>query len=165
MYPRSRMMILALIVLLTVCSTNLFARQDKTSTIPAEEATFTPEQLKEYYIVYKNPDVKYLRSIFNAYLSGSSHGSEDFEPLGKWSKDYYRSKFIVLSRDESVFNVTFITIMFQDHPDKIFIAAVYKRAKAEYLLRGLDVGKFSDEDIKKIQVRYRKFLQDKVHAM
>jgi hypothetical protein len=33
------------------------AQDSKTSQIPAEEAQFTPEQLQQYYVVYKNPDV------------------------------------------------------------------------------------------------------------
>src|SRR5438876_1210971 len=93
---------------------------NQSSKIPEEEAQFTPEQLKDYYLVYKNPDVRYLRTVFDAYLNGLRSREEEFELLSKWSKDYYRSKFVVFSRENNTFGGTLITIMFQDRPDKVF---------------------------------------------
>ncbi len=138
----------------------------QSSKIPAEEAKFTPEQLNEYYLVYKNPDVRYLRTLFDAYLHAARGREEEFRLLTKWSKDYYRSKFIVLSRDENTFGGAFITIMFQERPDKVFVAWVYAEGSEGTLsLRRLDVGKFNDEDIRRMRIRYRKILEDKIHAM
>ena len=140
--------------------------QEQTSKIPAEEAQFTPDQLKEYYLVYKNSDVRYLRKVFDAYLRGARGREEEFELLSKWSKDYYRSKFVVLSRDENTFGGILITIMFQDRPDKVFVAWVYPEGGQRRLkLKGLDLGKFNEEDIRRMRSRYRRFLEDKVHAM
>src|SRR5262249_47446994 len=59
-----------------------------------------------------------------------------------------------------------ITIMFQDRPDKVFVTWVYPEGAGRKLtLRKFDAGEFSDEDIRRINVRYKKLLNDKVHAM
>lgn len=141
--------------------------QDKqASKIPSGEAHFTTEQLQQYYLVYQNVDVRYLRTLFDSYVQGAQNEEEEFELLSKWDKNYFRSKFIVLSRDGNTFGGTFITIIFEDKPDKIFVAWVYPEgAKKRLTLRRFDLGKFSDEDIKRIQVRYKKLLTDKIHAM
>lgn len=140
--------------------------QDQTSKIPAGEAHFTSEQLQQYYLVYKNADVRYLRTVFDAYLQGKPGREEEFQLLRKWDKAYFRSKFIVLSRDGNTFGGTFITIIFEDRPDKVFVAWVYPAGQEKELtLRRFDLGQFNDEDIKRIRVRYKKLLEDKVHAM
>jgi hypothetical protein len=92
--------------------------QESRSSVPAGEAQFTPEQLKDYYLVYKNPDVRYLRTLFAAYLNGSGGTELEHQLLGKWNKDYYRSKFVVLSREGNMFGGTLITLLFQEHPDR-----------------------------------------------
>jgi hypothetical protein len=122
--------------------------------------------MKDYYLVYKNADVRYLRTVFHAYLSGARITEEEAESLSKWDKGYYRSKFVVLSRDNNALGGTFITIMFQDRPDKVFVAWLYPNGRRKRLtLKGLDLGKFTEEDIRRMRIRYRLFLEDKVHAM
>jgi hypothetical protein len=136
------------------------------STIPAGEAHFTPEQLKEYYLVYKNPDVLYLRELFGAYLRGASGKEEEFNLLKKWESEYYKSKFVVMSRDKGTFGGTFITFIFQDRQDKVFVAWVYPDGSEQKLtLRALDPGKFNEEDLRRIRLRYKTLLNDKDHAM
>ena len=136
------------------------------SQVPAGEAHFNSEQLKEYYLVYKNADVHYLREIFDSY-SHRGHGtSEEFELLRKWDSDYYRSKFVVFSRSKNPFGGTLIKIMFQRRPDRVFTAWIYPEGAEEKLtLRAFEPDKFSEEDIKQIRIRYRQFLEDKEHAM
>jgi len=137
-----------------------------TSTIPAGEANFTAEQLKEYYLVYRNPDVRYLRKLFDKYLAGGAGVDDEFNLLKEWSSDYYRSKFVVLSREGGLFGGTFITIIFQDRPDKIFVAWIYPEgSNGKLTLRKLDASRFNDEDVRRTRTRYRKFLEDKEHAM
>jgi len=85
--------------------------------------------------------------------------------MDKWDK-YFRSKFIVMSRDANPFGGTLITILFQDRPDKVFVTWVYPEGSNRSLtLRKLDAGDFSDEDIRRIRVRYKKLIEDKVHVM
>ena len=135
--------------------------------IPEGEAHFTPEKLKDYYLVYKNADVRYLRTLLDAYAQGKSKSAEESRWLDKWSKDYYQSKFVLLSREGNTFGATLITIMFQDKPDKVFVAWVYPGGED----RALTLGRFelhpkvNDDDIKRIRVRYRALLEDKTHAM
>ena len=136
------------------------------SNIPAEQAHFTPQQLDSYYLCYKKPAVRYLRQVFDAYLKGAGDKEKEFDVLSKFSKDYYQSKFIVCSLDPALFGGSLITIMFQGRPDKVFQAWVYERGgKHGEILRGLDPVKFSDEDIRRLKIRYRQFLEDKTHAM
>jgi hypothetical protein len=62
-----RALFLACVVLLL---THMLPAQDsKASKIPDGEAQFTPEQLEQYYLVYKHPDVRYLRTLFDSYLN------------------------------------------------------------------------------------------------
>jgi len=142
------------------------AQDSKGSKIPDGEAQFTQEQLEEYYLVYKNPDVRYLRTLFDAYLKNSGGIEQERQLLVKWSKEYFRSKFIVLSREDNTFGGALITIIFQGRPDKVFVAWVYPEGVNKKLtLRRFEPGEFSDEDIKRINVRYKKLINDKVHSM
>jgi hypothetical protein len=155
---------LACVVLLL---THMSAAQDsKPSKIPDGEAQFTPQQLEQYYLVYKNPDVRYLRTLFDFYLKNSGGTEQERQYLSKWNKDYFRSKFTVMSRENNTFGCTLITILFQDRPDKVFVAWIYPEGGNKQLtLRRFDVGDFSDEDIRRIKVRYKKLIEDKTHAM
>ena len=140
--------------------------ESQSSKVPAGEAQFTPEQLEQYYLVYKNSDVRYLRTLFDSYLNNSGGTKEERQQLQKWNKDYFRSKFMVMSRENNMFGGTLIKILFQDRPDKVFVAWVYPEGSNKHpTLRRFDAGDFSDEDIKRIRVRYKKLIEDKVHAM
>jgi len=141
-------------------------QESQPSKVPTGEAQFTPEQLKQYYLVYKNSDVRYLRALFDAYLNNSAGTDGERQQLQKWNKDYFRSKFMVMSRENNMFGGTLITILFQDRPDKVFVAWVYPEGSNKQLkLRRFDVGSFSDEDMKRVRVRYKKLIEDKIHAM
>jgi len=155
---------LACVVLLL---THVLPAQDsRASKIPDGEAEFTPKQLEQYYLVYKNPDVRYLRTLFDANLKNSGGTGQERQLLHKWNKDYFRSKFTVMSRENNTFGGTLITILFQDRPDKVFVAWVYPEGSSKKLtLRKFDARDFSDEDIRRIRVRYKKLIEDKVHAM
>jgi len=157
----------ALLVCLVFTGTQHCVAQETTaSKIPEGEAHFTQEQLEEYYRVYENADVRYLRKIFDSCMSKSGGTPEECALLGAWSKDYLKSKFIVMSRDGNPFGGTLVTILFQDRADKVFVAWVYPAgAKRSLRLRELSPGEFSEEDIRRIKVRYRTLIEDKKHAM
>jgi len=142
------------------------AQGDQPSRIPDGVAQFTPEQLKNYYLVYTNSDVKYLRTLFDAYLKGEVGTDEEYTILDQWNKNYYRSKFVVLSRNRNTFGGTLITILFQERPDRIFVAWIYPEdIEGKLTLRGFDLGNFSDEDIRRTRVRYRELVEDTQHSM
>lgn len=162
-------LILVAAAVLLFCPLLVFSQADgakQNESLDSQEVHFTPDQLKSYYAVYQNADVRYLRSVFNAYLSGSVRSPEEKDALSKWSKDYYRSKFVVLSRDANPFGGTLITILFQKKPDKIFVAWVYAEGqKGELTLRELDPSRYRDEDVKRTLVRYKSLTEDSKHAM
>ena len=142
------------------------AQDSKPSKIPNGEAQFTQEELEQYYLVYKNSDVRYLRTLFDAYLKNSGGTEQERLQLDKWNKDYFRSTFMVMSQNDNTFGGTLITILFQDLPDKVFVAWVYPEGSNKKLvLRKFDAGDFSNEDTRRIKVRYKKLLEDKVHAI
>jgi hypothetical protein len=160
---RTALFVACIVLLLTQVSS---AQDGKTSKIPEGEAQFTPEQLEQYYLVYKNADVRYLRTLFDAYLNSSGGTEEERQAMDKWSKKYFRSKFVVLSRVRNTFGGTLITILFQDRADKVFVAWVYPEgAKKNPRLRRFEVGDFNDEDVRRIKIRYKRLLDDKPHAM
>src|SRR5215469_7682274 len=107
---RSAFLLSCLVLLLTQV---LLAQDNKSSKIPDGEAKFTRAQLADYYLVYQNPDVRYLRTLFNNYLRGSGGSEQEHQILDKWNKAYFQSKFIVMSRDHNTFGGTLITILFQ----------------------------------------------------
>ena len=110
--------------------------------------------------------MRYLRTLFDSYIKNSGGTEQERQRLSKWNKDYFRSKFIVMSRSDNTFGGTSITILFQDLPDKLFVAWVYPEGSNKQLvLRKFDVGDFSAEDIKRIKVRYKKLIEDRVHSM
>ena len=79
--------------------------------IPLKYSDLTEEQLQEYFRVYEDPFVVTLRKGLNGYLDGTNEGTDDPEflinglgdnsksGLATFSKDYYKSKFVVLYID------------------------------------------------------------------
>jgi len=158
--------ILCVCVTFLVGATNARADEPQESKIPLGEAHFTPQQLQQYYNVYKLPDVKFLRTLFNAYLGGTGGTKAEIALLKEWDKNYYHSKVMVTSRDIHPFGGTSVQFMFEDRPDKVFDAWIYPAGSSRKLeLRALDQADFSAEDIRRIKIRYKKSLEDKVHAM
>jgi len=156
-----------------------------------EELEFTREQLEGYYEVYKNPYVLHIRKALNAYLNGTNEGisfpesvinaqvleetsldsgaeSADLTPAGldSFSKDYYRSKFIVFAINDGIMGGKIINIIFQDKPDKLFNAWIYQRAGGDYDLRGFWQNMtFTGEKMEKTVKLYKRYLEDKEHAL
>ena len=141
---------------------------------------FTEEQLESYYSSYSNPYVIHIRKALGGYLDGSNVGMDSPESviekgeingtptgLSSFDKDYYKSKFIVYAINNSIAGGKEIVIIFQDKPDKLFTAWVYKfGGEEEYDLRGFwqdltyDEGKMAE-----IQQLYKNQLEDKEHAI
>ena len=153
------------------------------------ELEFTPEQLEGYYKVYSNPFVLHVRKALNGYLDGTNDGILSPETaikaqtlegafpgngienakstpagLDSFSKDYYRSKFIVMAIDDGITGGKIINIIFQDKPDKLFNAWVYKGEDFE--LRGFWQNmNFTSEEMRKTVIQYKRFIEDKEHAL
>jgi len=152
------------------------------TTIPAsekiQEIHFTEEELKSYYSSYDNPFVLHIRKALDNYLAGTNEGinplaikvnkSEDstIDGLDSFSKDYYKSRFIVFAINNNEFGGKNISIVFQDKPDKLFNAWVYQLPDGTYELRAFWQNKsFTETEMKKIQKEYKIYLEDKEHAL
>lgn len=139
----------------------------------------TSNNIEDYYKVYKNPTVLYLRKALNAFLSNDSSDinisnvavekdSRDgiISGLDSFDKEYYKSKFIVLTINKSISGGVDIQILFQDKPDRIFYAWIYQLADGNFELRGFNSKEeMKPEAMKAIQTEYKTFLEDKEHAL
>jgi hypothetical protein len=104
--------IFAVILILTFCLVDFAQdslKNSQESKIPLGEASFTEEQLEDYYKAYENDDVKYLRRVFDKPLAKND---EELNLLKAFDKQYFRSKFIVLSRDPDMFGNVHIMLVF-----------------------------------------------------
>ncbi len=159
--------------------------QEASTNIPTdkENLVFSPpkskEELEQYYRVYQNPYVIYLRKALNAYLANDSSQACIFEGavkeirkegiitgLDAFSKDYYKSKFIVATINDDKENGKDIQIIFQDKPDRIFFAWVGNNPSGEICLLGFNSKERFDEKAMKETIDYYKtYLFDKEHAL
>lgn len=140
---------------------------------------FTQAQLQEYYLSYEDPYVIALRTALDGYLDGTNKGMDDpqlvikadkregyIDGLSSFSKNYYKSKFIVYAIEDSLAGGKQIAIIFQDYPDKMFDAWIYKTADNNYYLRGFSQNlNITSSKMKIIQLQYKTILEDKKHSM
>jgi hypothetical protein len=136
---------------------------------PGGEVQFSPDEVKEYYAVYKRPEVKYLRTVLNAYLAGKPRTDTAYDALRNFDKDYYRSKFIVITIVTPSGGGSLLTLMFQDRPDALFKAWVWMEPmglkKQQLELRQFERAEVGPESIAALRKKYRRLLNDKAHAM
>ena len=131
---------------------------------PLTEVEFTPDQLKDYYAAYQNKAVKHVRVVIDRYRKNTEKTDDETEKLKAIDLGYLKGRFNVLSQDPDVFGNTNILLVAVDKPDKVFHAMVY--TGNGYRLELFDVDdRFNSEDMRRIRIRYRKFLEDKVHSL
>ncbi len=140
------------------------------------------KQIQEYYATYKNPYVIYLRKALDSYLAGNNEGISDIaiksdtihsdqsgdvlSGLDSFSKDYYKSKFIVVNFAGGLGGGKIISIEFQDKPDKVFDVWIYKLAGGDYEMRGFNENKIlSGAKLIELNNTYKTFLEDKEHSL
>lgn len=147
------------------CEKTIEVRSNAQTTLSIALAPIRSAQLSRYYSVYTKPDVIYLRTVFNEYLSGrneqESVKASEFELLSRWDRSYYRSKFIVLSIENAQMGGVWVTIIFQDHPDRVFRALVIN----SWALAAFDSPDRTEENMEKIRTAFRQFLEDREHAL
>ena len=115
---------------------------------PAEQPGMTAEQRSAYVKGLRDPYVLHLRKALNGYLDGTN--VEDTctacvvkykcggipSSLDCFSKDYFKSKFVVRLGQNAPGGGKMFSIIFQDKPDKLFVAWVYKYGGGSFDLRG-----------------------------
>lgn len=141
---------------------------------------FTQEALKGYYAVYENPYVKYLRTALDEYSSNNIKTILDVAiekridkstiyGLDSFDRQYYKSRFIVFGiNDNNEGGGKIINIIFQEIPDKVFVAWIYPlddsidslEFRAFYQNPNFDA-----DEMKKINIQYQKYLLDKEHSI
>lgn len=147
-----------------------------------ELSEINPQELEEYYAVYKNPNVIALRQALDMYRTGDTSlypdvtileaaVSEDkrdgiITGLDSFDKKYYESKFVVLTINQNIGGGADIQIMFQDRPDRIFYGWVYELAGGGFELRGFNSKEYFDPKVmKELNKAYEVFLSDTEHAL
>ena len=129
------------------------------------ELTLTPTQLTQYYSVYKDPFVIHIRKAFGAYLKNQNSENEEFEDLRNFDSNYFQSKFIVFSINNHLGGGKRIEIIFQDRPDVLFTLWIYRFAEGGYGVRSFEAAETDARLMRLLRIRYKKFLQDKVHSL
>ena len=164
-FGKSIILVVSLIAVLGFAAWTILGQSDKPETQPtvASEETseeeinvmtnVDPKEIEEYRMVYKNPYVISLRTALNAYSAGDWQENGVAEAavtgieregitsgLDSFDKEYFESKFWVATIDDSIAGGKDIQIIFQDRPDKMFYAWVYKLntegGEDEFELRG-----------------------------
>lgn len=134
------------------------------ANVPETEATFTKDQLEDYYRVYENKAVKYIRTVVDRYLKNSKKTDRETEIIAKTDRAYLTGKFNILSQDPDWFGNTHILLISVDKPDKVFKAIVYTGGDLRLDYFQAD-NNFNSEDMRIIRIRYRKFLEDTKHSL
>lgn len=144
------------------------------------EETFSDEELKAYYASYKNPYVVHLRKVLDVYLVDRYFGmdvpevvdekrvdGDTVHGLSAFDRSYYKSKFIVWQIDDHIGGGKDITLIFQDKPDRIFHAWVYRLGNEgkDYDLRDFWENTETSKGIKILLKAYGKYILDKNHSI
>jgi len=154
-----------LILGLSFVVTNAFSVDEKPKPgKEIKEIVLTPEQMKRYAAIYRDPYVLHIRKVISNYLSGKLVGEDNYNDLKAVDQEYLRNKFIVLSVKDGLMGGCDILLIPQKKPDKVFWAWVYRTGDS-YELRVFEVKEYTDEEIKNIRNQFKRYLQDKNLAL
>jgi hypothetical protein len=128
-------------------------------TLPASDNASVQEKVNEWnQQVMNDPYIKHIRTALNGYLDGTYEGISDpdnaINPssqdkpnsgLGAFSKEYYQSKFYVMSITQGLFGGEEINIIFADKPDKIFWIWIFTTENGDYDFMGISETESSEK--------------------
>jgi len=138
----------------------------------------TESEMDDYALVYKDPFVMHIRTVLDSYLAGetvkgvnqqvltteTNHGL--IYGLDFFDKAYYKSKFVVLTINDNDTGGKNINIQFQDKPDRYFYVRVDKNEDGTYEMMNFSSDEVPDaEKIKRKNIEFKQFLEDKEHAL
>ena len=154
------------VILLYFLGTTAFGQEkpNMMANVPATEIAFTKGQLQDYYSVYQNKAVKYIRIVVDRYLKKPKILDDETKILAKIDKTYLTGKFYVLSRNPGLFGDTNLLILAANRPDRVFKVLVYTGGELRLDYFEIDPD-YNDEDMRIIKIRYRTFLEDKKHSL
>jgi len=125
-----------------------------------KQPILSKQEIESYRLVYKNPQVIHLREAMDAALAGKGRSDEQ-KIFAHWDKSYLGSKFVVLSIDRGLMGGNFISIIFQDKPDKVFRAWLYTKSKENIEVRTFDDAALPEEELNEITTRFGPYISDK----
>lgn len=169
----SKLITLIALVLLVACNNIDSGRQQNGRNVKHEskpggeeikEHVLTPEQMERYAASYKDPYVLHIRKVINNYLRGKPEGHDHYEDLRAVDQEYLKNKFVLLSFNDALMGGKEILLISQKKQDKIFRVWVFKTG-VKYEVRSFDVEELSNEQVQKIKIMFKRFLQDKNHAL
>lgn len=142
-------------------------------------SSFSEKQVSEYNQIYQNTEIIFLRQAFNAYLENDSSkaciiaGAVNQDKrdgiitgLDSFSKDYYKSKFIVATIDDNSENGKDIQIIFQEKPDRIFYAWVGQNPQGQTCLIGFNSKEnFDQQELKQLLEKYKPLISDPKYSI
>jgi hypothetical protein len=122
----------------------------------------TENQKQQYYGVYKEPTVVYLRRVINRYIKDRNSVTDlEREALDAIDSDYFDSKFVVMSIDPFIAGGKYIKVIFQSRPDAVFAVWIYRILE----LRSFEKQDIGDREMRVIRSVYRPFLSDRLRAL
>lgn len=140
---RVSMTVLSVVSLWLILAAPFFAQL----ALSAQQSRMTEEQRSAYERGLRDPYVLHLRKALNGYLDGTN--VEDTcaacvvkykcggvpSNLDCFSKDYFKSKFVVYWLQRYPAGGKLVYIIFKDKPDKLFVAWVYRLVGGRYDFR------------------------------
>jgi hypothetical protein len=159
-------------------NTNINNNSSGLSNVNGELFNEQGQSIDFYYQVYENPYVIHIRTALDGYLDGTNEGisvsevavnswENEGSPAGldSFDKDYYKSKFIVLTINDNIAGGQIVDIIFQDKPDKVFTAWVYQTGDT-YDFRGFWQNmNYTDEVMQEVNEEFKIFLEDREHSL
>ena len=152
-----------LLLLVAICGFGQ-GKPNMMANVPDTEANFSEADLKDYYLVYENKAVAHVRAVLDRYLKNPSKLDNETENFKGLEKGYLNSRFNVLSQDPDMFGNTHILLVAVDKPDAVFQAIVYT-GNGYRLDHFAKDDRFNEEDMRRIRIRYKKFLDDTKHSL
>ncbi|MCP4442710.1 MAG: hypothetical protein GY810_27710 [Aureispira sp.] len=126
--------------------------------------SFTDEQLQQYYKVYDDPFVIHIRTALNNFISGNLDGISVEKAELLPYQEYFQHKFIVYTIEPHLGGGWLVNILFPNKLDKMFSVWVYDQGN--YDLRDFHENTdFTTEDLKTIEIQYKKLLMDEEHSL
>ncbi len=103
--------------------------------------------------------------IPDAVIEKHDTGDGSLAGLASFERDYYQSKFVVMALEDALMGGKTATIIFQDKPDRVFTAWVYKLGNKQYDLRGFWENTKATESLNEQRKALGKYIFDKEHSL
>jgi hypothetical protein len=134
----------------------------------------TPEQEKLLAASIDSPPAKALRNALNDYLAGIKASEYlDSNAIGKgesfstglssFGKDYYKSKFLVLSFQQTPSGDLEVFLLPQSNPDRILVALMHNKGNDEnekYVLISFYNSNYTENEVHQARNKYIEYVKD-----